>query len=163
MNELTSLDYMKLLAWIAYYKCNVMLNKTQMQKILFMCYGQALACNDKPLFTDDTPKAWPFGPVFPRSYQRYTENIPSNLTEKEKSIYAEDVPTLKMIAGIVDRHCRKTATVLSDWSHEINGPWHKTVFNKNEGTKWNREIPQQYIKDYFSNPNWERNVGIYDF
>lgn len=160
--ELTSLDYVRLLAWISYYKCRVLLNKTQMQKLMYMCYGQALVINDKPLFTDDKPKAWPFGPVFPRSYQRYTENVPSNLTEDEKSMFIKDIGILKMIAETVSKHCRKTATVLSDWSHEINGPWYQTVF-KEEGTKWNRVIPDETIKTYFRNPNWESNVRIYDF
>ena len=112
MENLISLDYVKLLAWLAYYKCNVILNKTQMQKILFMCYGQALVIkNDTPLFVDDTPKAWPFGPVFPRSYKRYEETIPSDLTSDEKEQYAKDINILKMIANTVGMFCRKTGLV----------------------------------------------------
>ena len=50
--DLTSLDYMKLLSWLAYYKHGTILNKTQMQKILFMCYGSYYAQKGTPLFRD---------------------------------------------------------------------------------------------------------------
>lgn len=157
MKDLTSLDYIRLLAWIAYYKCNVMLNKTQMQKILFMCYGQALSMLNEPLFKDDTPKAWPFGPVFPRSYKIYEESIPNELTVEEKRKFAENKDILKMIASTVSLYCNKTASQLSDWSHAKDGPWHATVFTK-EGTKWNQEISIEKIKSFFNDPNW--NSGL---
>lgn len=155
--ELTSLDYIKLIAWIAVFKHRVILNKTQMQKLLFMCYGQALVMNNRPLFTDDTPKAWPFGPVFPRSYKRYEEVRPADLTDDEKNRFAQNIPLLQMIARTVADYCHVSATRLSDWSHEKDSPWWKTVF-KPEGSAWNREISADVIREYFANPNWI--VGI---
>lgn len=157
MIELTSIDYVRLIAWLAYYKRGLILNKTQMQKLLFMCYGQAQVINDAPLFIDDTPKAWPFGPVFPRSYKRYEENIPSDLTIEEKRRFAGDVRVLSMIARTVTSYARYSASRLSDWSHLKDGPWYKTVFGGDKPA-WNREIPAELIHEYFSNPNWVREV-----
>lgn len=155
--ELNSFEYVKLIAWIAYFKHRVILNKTQMQKLLFMCYGQSLAMEGRPHFDDDTPKAWPFGPVFPRSYKRYEEVAPSNLTDEEKSRYAENLDILRMIARTVANYCHISATRLSDWSHEKDGPWWKTVFRE-DGSAWNREIPQEVIREYFQSGRWA--IGI---
>lgn len=154
---LTSLDYVRLIAWIAYYKQHVILNKTQMQKLLFMCYGQALVMADSPLFTDDTPKAWPFGPVFPRSYKRYEEQVPLDLSDEDKRVFATNPTILKMVARTVTKYCRISATRLSDWSHSANGPWFKTVFAE-EGTAWNRKIPEELIKEYFNESNWSEGI-----
>lgn len=154
---LNSLDFVRLIAWLAYFKHNVLLNKTQMQKLLFMCYGQALAMTDEPLFVDDTPKAWPFGPVFPRSYRRYEEHIPSDLSNSDKARFSATPKILKMIAQTVADFCHMSAVRLSDWSHAVNGPWYQTVFTK-EGVAWNREIDQNLIKEFFSNQNWKATV-----
>lgn len=74
--KLTSLDYADLLNWIAYNKYGALLNKTQINKLLFICYGMYLAATGgKVLFEDDTPKAWPYGPVFPRVYKNSFQEI----------------------------------------------------------------------------------------
>lgn len=155
--KLTSLDYIRLIAWIAAFKHKVILNKTQMQKLLFMCYGQTLAMVDRPLFVDDTPKAWPFGPVFPRSYKQYEEVMPADLSQDEKSRFAQNIPLLQMIARTVADYCHVSATRLSDWSHSKGSPWWNTVFSP-EGSAWNREIPLDMITSYFQNEEWR--IGI---
>lgn len=155
--ELSSLEYVRLIAWLAYFKHRVILNKTQMQKLLFMCYGQSLVMKEEPLFSDDSPKAWPFGPVFPRSYKRYEEAAPLDLTSEEKSRYAEDLDVLRMIARTVANYCHISATRLSDWSHKKDGPWWKTVFRE-DGSAWNREIPRKVIHEYFQSDKWATGI-----
>lgn len=155
--ELTSLDYMRLIAWIAAFKHKVILNKTQMQKMLFMCYGQALAMGSRRLFTDDTPKAWPFGPVFPISYKRYEEIMPTDLSAEEKTRFAQNIPILQMIARTVSDYCHISATRLSDWSHSKGSPWWKTVFAP-QGSAWNREISDDLIQSYFQNDSWRSGI-----
>lgn len=49
------------------------LNKTQAQKLLYCCYGAILAQFDERL-TDEHPKAWPYGPVFPRTVNDINKN-----------------------------------------------------------------------------------------
>lgn len=156
--ELNSLEYVKLIAWIAAFKHRVILNKTQMQKLLFMCYGQALAMEGSPLFVDDTPKAWPFGPVFPRSYKRYEEVMPSDLSPEEKNRFAQNIPILQMIARTVADYCHVSATRLSDWSHSKGSPWWNTVFDPQKGSAWNREIPIEMITSYFQSDNWKTGI-----
>ena len=69
--ELTSIDYANYLRYLAMERFFTILNKTQVNKMLFICYGLYLSMTNKKLFSDDTPKAWPFGPVFPRVYKRF--------------------------------------------------------------------------------------------
>lgn len=155
--ELTSTLYAHLLAWIAYYKHRVILNKTQMQKLLFMCYGQALAEHHILLFNDDRPKAWPFGPVFPRVYKRYEEQIPTDLSVEEKQQFASSPDILRMISITVANYCHVSAVRLSDWSHQNGSPWQQTVFSGDK-PGWNREIQQSVIIDYFSNQSWSSGI-----
>ena len=58
--ELKSTDYARLIQYAAKNLHMTRLNKTQINKILFYVYGVYLAKFNKPLFTDDTPKAWPY-------------------------------------------------------------------------------------------------------
>ena len=155
--ELTSLDYVRLISWISYFKHGVILNKTQMQKLLFICYGLYLSNHDTPLFLDDAPKAWPFGPVFPRSYKRYAESAPSDLSENDKRMFLKDRDTLRSITGIVDQYCSYPANILSEWSHQKGSPWAQTVFSADGKIEWNKPIEQETIKNYF---NGEWRTGL---
>ena len=128
-----------------------------MQKLLFMCYGQALTMGNEPLFADDKPKAWPFGPVFPRSYKCYEEEMPTNLTNDEKNRFAQNIPILQMIARTVGAYCHTSATRLSDWSHSKGSPWWSTVYAP-EGSAWNRDIPLEKIKSYFQKETWRNGI-----
>lgn len=130
-----------------------------MQKILFMCYGLYLSKHDTPLFSDDTPKAWPFGPVFPRSYKRYVETVPQDLSEYDKKCFLKDSNTLLMITEVVDSYYNYSACTLSDWSHQKDSPWAKTVFGgDNNSVSWNRVIDQQTIKEYFKKGLWKKGL-----
>ena len=42
-------------------------DKAKSQKLLYCCYGAVLAETNERL-TDEHPKAWPYGPVFPRTF-----------------------------------------------------------------------------------------------
>lgn len=127
-----------------------------MQKILFICYGRCLAKFNKQLFTDDEPRAWPFGPVFPRTYRSYVETIPTSLTIAEKEEYLKEVDILKEISQIVDLCYNISANRLSEWSHLKDSPWYKTVF-KEDNVQWNRTIDNDVIKDFFNN-NWQSGL-----
>lgn len=153
--NLSSLEYSHLIAWIAYFKQGVVLNSTQMQKLMFICYGRCLAEADTLIFADDTPKAWPFGPVFPRSYKHYIEAVPADLSQDEKTAFAENPTTLKIIAETVGNYCHLSATRLSEWSHRPESPWRKTVFNG--APAWNRPIDPNIIRSFFEG-NWQTGL-----
>lgn len=99
------------------------LNKTQAQKVLYCCYGAVLAKFNERL-TDEHPKAWPYGPLFPRAIsdinkQRLTVGMAQEI-EKQWS------PELKeLIDQTICTFSVYTATQLSNWSHFPGSPWSK--------------------------------------
>lgn len=158
---LTSVEYVRLIAWLAYNKCRITLGKTQMQKILFICYGLYLVANNDNekniqhrMFTDDTPKAWPFGPVFPRTYKRYREDMPINLTDQEKATFLEDKDNLKRVASITTQLCYLSARQLTNWSHQADSPWSKALLANNK-VNWNALISDEDIYQFFSSTSWK--------
>lgn len=161
MNTLTSIDYAHLIQFTATKMYRVLLNKTQVNKILFYIYGVYLASHETPLFTDDTPKVWTYGPVFPRSNKKIVscEKIERNrFTEEQIEAFQSDKAFLSRIVNIVGNMCNKSAFSLSQWSHEEGSPWYRTLYIKDEITgkitgqkPWNTPVNLDYIKEYFSN------------
>ena len=64
-DTITATSYIRAFA----YKERLTLNVTQCQKILYIIYGYCLAKYDRVVFLE-SPKAWPFGPVFPISQKK---------------------------------------------------------------------------------------------
>lgn len=150
--SLTSRDYMQFIGWLALTKYNRILSKTQMQKILFICYGLYLAKHgtDHPLFSDDSPKAWPFGPVFPIVYRRYAENPSRVLPDAIRVGLMQDPDNLKEMVRIVDYCSQISSGRLSVWSHRKGSPWEQTVFaNGKDNIEWNKAIDKNLIAEFF--------------
>ena len=152
----TSLDYANLIAWIALTKHGVRLGKTQLQKLLFIFYGLALAQSGQPPFDDDTPKAFPFGPVFPRTYKRYDGTVRA-LTQEDKNRFMMNVDLLTLITRVTDSFCMHTAARLSEWSHRDGAPWKLAVY-RDGNPAWGREILNADIAEFFNRPDW--NLGL---
>ncbi len=148
MDSLTSIDYARLISWYAWNKHGVLLGKTQLQKILYICYGVWLAYNEEPLFAEK-PVVWPFGPVFPDVYVWYSANQPQDLTQVEIDTWARTAEKVKFIFAAVDKLYYMTAKRLTEWSHRMGSPW-AAVANYNP---WGTEIPDDKIKEYFKS-NW---------
>ena len=157
--ELTSIDYARLIQYAAQKQHMVLLNKTQINKILFYVYGVYLAENQLPLFMDDTPKAWTYGPVFPRPNKSVDINevIKSFPADKVKA-YKANKKALDLVVKVVDRMYDKSAMSLTQWSHVENSPLYNTVYQKDRDGNiikqrpWNTRIEDSLIKDYFSKP-----------
>lgn len=153
MDTLNSIDYSELINWIAYNKYGVQLNKTQMQKLLFMCYGFYLAKAGKPLFSDDSPKAWPFGPVFPRVNKKFIPGVkPSEISTEKQKNFSANPKALDIVAKVVEKFYKVSAHDLSEWSHKEGGPWSKTIYGEDGNNKnivWNKKIEDDIICDYF--------------
>lgn len=152
MSKLTSIDYANIINWIAYNKFGVLLNKTQMQKILFISYGVYLATYDTKLFEDDTPKAWPFGPVFPRVNKHFNPGIPKSINEDLKQGIIKNENAVRTIISVVEKYHKYSAKTLSEWSHQPGGPWSQTVYGENAEKKeiqWNLPIEDDKIKIFF--------------
>lgn len=151
MNTLTSLDYARLIQYVAQRFHRQMLNKTQVNKILFAVYGRYLAQTGELLFVNETPRAWPYGPVFPLVNKRININEVVTFTEDKIELFKENRTAQEIVVKAVKQMYYKTAQALTDESHAPGTPWDKTI-HLPDGTyaPWNTEIPTQYIAEYFS-------------
>lgn len=159
MNELTSIDYARLIQTAAFNYCGVTLGKTQINKILFYIYGVYLALTGNRLFEDDSPQAWVHGPVFPRVYRRAVVGEVPKFTEAEREAFMNNDTAF----GIVCNVCRVmpfySAVDLTYWSHEDGSPWSETIYQHDRYGKltqnpWGTVIKDDVICKYFEN---ERN------
>jgi uncharacterized phage-associated protein len=122
---------------------NITYNNTKIQKLLYCCYGCSLVIYNKRL-CDEYPRAWQFGPVFPRvfSYIKRGNNI---LDVCQKLEAPADV--LELINDVINIFGIYTATALSAWTHKEGSPWDVVVNAMNEP---NGIIPDDLISEYFS-------------
>lgn len=158
--ELTSLDFARLIQFAAQKFYKMLLNKTQINKILFYVYGVYLAeTKGHRLFTDDMPKAWPFGPVFPRVYKKIdSEMVVSGFPNEYVEAFQSDQQALSIVENAVKAMHDMSAFDLTKWSHEEGSPWYLTIYNlDNEGNiksqnPWNSRIEDKIIQEYFSKP-----------
>lgn len=121
-------------------------NVTKVQKLLYIAYGLMLA--DKGIrLIEEAPKAWPFGPVFPRSQKKVNYSIIPEKTDPKIAEIIEDKVATSYIDAAIENFSGLTAGKLSDWSHEAGSPWDKTV--KQDGFKWGAPISDDLIEDFF--------------
>ncbi len=140
----------KYLLGIAYSK-DIVLNVTKVQKLLYMAFGYFLFKEDRVLLSE-SPKAWPYGPVFPRTRKKVNFTQIISLDSDEFSELKKDENVTKFFNLLVDKYAKYTASQLSEWSHIKDGPWDVTT--KQSGFKWNSSIPNELMSEYFSNINF---------
>lgn len=118
-------------------------NNTKIQKLLYCCYGCVLAKFGERI-VDEYPRAWQYGPVFPRVF---------NFIHKKKNLLdREEIDTLSPEVGafveeVVKMFGKYKAVSLSDWTHKDGSPW-DAVVNK-MGCGLQGVIPDEIIEDYF--------------
>ena len=153
MTQLTSIDYGRLVQYAAQKLHLQMLNKTQVNKILFYVYGRYLAVTGNRLFHDDTPKAWPYGPVFPRMNKRINTSEVITFSSELIAAFNQNPIALNIVQDAVNVMHGKSAQELTDWSHQSGSPWFRTIYEGKEAGKqaeWNTEISESYIREYFT-------------
>lgn len=155
MGTSTSIDYGRLIQYTSQKLHLQQLNKTQVNKILFYVYGRYLAITGEKLFTDDTPKAWPYGPVFPRVNKRTNPSEVIRFTQEEADMFKSNETAVRIVVDAVNHMHNMSAVYLTEWSHKEGSPWFRTLYEGMEQGKqraWNTVIPDDYIKEYFSLP-----------
>lgn len=146
---LSSLDFSDLLRYLAFKRQKIVLNKTQVNKLLFMCYGTYMAKKEERLFAE-SPKAWPYGPVFPKVYKTFDQKKMPIALEKETIPEFNSNPlALNICCAVIDKYCHVSAYDLSSWSHKEGSPWYQTVYSETP-IVWNKEISDNVIKEYFT-------------
>ena len=157
--ELKSTDYALLIQYAAQKLHMVRLNKTQINKILFYVYGVYYAETNNLLFKDDSPKVWPYGPVFPIVNKKI--NPDEIITSFPKDVLYEfnkHSKALELVKTAVNAMYNMSALSLTQWSHQEGSPWYDTLYIKNDKgdicgqNKWNTPIPKELIKNYFIEP-----------
>jgi Uncharacterized phage-associated protein len=126
---------------------NISLNVTKVQKLLYILYGYYLANYDNHQIIEEDPKAWPYGPVFPRSQKKvdYSNILPLDSPDFED--IKRDKKLTEAINYVIDKYSAFSASKLSEWSHQEGGPWY--LATKQKGFNWNTPIPNEYIYEYF--------------
>lgn len=154
--KLTSTDWARLIQYAALRLHRVLLGKTQVNKILFYVYGVYLAQKGVPLFDDDTPKAWTYGPVFPIPNKRIDTNEEVCSFPREKvAAFRANPDAMNLVITAVGNMHNVSAVALTRWSHESGSPWERTVYVKDGGKlieqrPWNTRIDDSLIREYFS-------------
>jgi uncharacterized phage-associated protein len=121
-------------------EARITMNMTKLQKLLYVAYGIYLFVKKERL-TDEHPKAWPYGPVFPTTRNQLLKNNFSKSPEKLGKI-TDDKEVETLITLVFNIFGSWTAGQLSEWSHADESPW--------ERTKQGQMIPDEYIEAYFS-------------
>lgn len=124
------------------------LNTTKVQKLLYIAYGYALAHYGYRIVSE-SPQAWPFGPVFARTQKKVDYSIEYSKSDEDFEEIRDDKEINALFNEIIDKYSGFSAKKLSDWSHIEDSPWHKTTMTHD--FKWSKQIPDEYIKDYFIN------------
>jgi len=131
----------KLLLALAYER-GVVLNTTKVQKMLYIIYSYFLSKHDYQIFTE-TPKAWPYGPVFPRTRKKVDFTRIQKVTDAELEGITSQKEIVEKFNEVINRYSKFSASELSD------SPWDKTT--KLTGFKWGDFIPNEFVIDYFKN------------
>jgi uncharacterized phage-associated protein len=150
MNPYDSVLFAKYLLALSYEKKQP-LNMTKLQKLMYILYGYYLAKDNNRQIVDESPRIWPFGPVFPKVHKKVETTKLANITDPLFQQLNSDEDLNTVMGAVIDKYAPFTATQLSNWSHMEGSPWDKTV--KEFGEKWNTIIPNQFIVEYFSRIN----------
>ena len=101
----------------------ISINTTKVQKLLYCCYGAVLADSNERL-TDEHPRAWMYGPIFPEAYRAVDKK---RLTVGMARQFARECPpeTLALVDRTLKTFGKYTSEQLSAWSGMKGSPWAK--------------------------------------
>ena len=101
-------------------------NVTQIQKWLYICYGLYFAAYGKQLL-DERPKAWDYGPAFPKVHKKQ-KKYGDSLRSLYEDISADELNEYdEIIKPVLAKFGPWTATQLVDWTHEDGMAWDKKI------------------------------------
>ena len=145
------IDIAKLILWQTYHKYDLLLNKKQVNILLYIAYGIYAALRNKQL-TNDKPLLGIIGPIFKPviEYNWVNDNPYEYMTDE----YETNIVLKYIIDFIIDSYSSTSTYELYKWAHDENGPWYNTMKNEGEKAqyiKWNDiAIDFDIIKKYFT-------------
>lgn len=121
------------------------LSNMQLQKLVFFAHGYVLAFLNKEL-TNDTAKAWTFGPVYPVLYNSLRHFGSHGTDQPLPGIpeISQSSDEFQIIQNVWNAYKFHTASTLSRISHNIGSPWHQIWEINKFG-----EIPNNIIRTYY--------------
>lgn len=151
---LTSLDWARLVQLASYNYCNVVLGKTQINKILYYVYGVYYAMHGERMFEGDELQAWTYGPVFPTVYRKIVVGDLPMFGDSKKQEFTNH-PAFGILCAACKTMPYKSAIELTEWSHQEGSPWYKAIYASEnyEATKkpkWGTPISDEDLQEYFS-------------
>lgn len=123
------------------------LTNSHIHIILYIIYGQWLSKYNEKI-TPETPKAWKFGPVFLKAYNKVRKpyNREEAISAYEK-IKEQEPRLFAVITNSVYRFKLKPAWALSTTHMQKGSPW-KQTYTLGKHNKEN-DIPDKLTKDWF--------------
>ena len=120
----------------------------ELQKLMYCCYGVSLAMLNFRL-CDESPEAWQYGPVFPRTLRELKANGIDGLFDSQSTADAEKWPAAvkAAITQTLTFFGDFTANQLSVWSHLKGSPWARA---SNDGKDLYGQIDDSSIRTYFT-------------
>lgn len=146
---LRPLDSLQVMAYII-KKCrelDIDVNATKLQKLMYCCYGALLAIMDYRL-SGESPEAWQYGPVFPRTLRAFKVFGIDYVANNESTESVEALP--QNIKDLIEKTLKffgsYSASRLSAWSHMKGSPWSRV---SDDGKDLYGQIDDATIKSYF--------------
>lgn len=146
-----SYDSVKMGEYLASYasRKGYYINHTKLQKLLYILYGAYLTIHNEALLNEQ-PKAWPYGPVFPRVQKKFAKNTKftdADIDSPEYQNMRENASLNTLIDDVLNTFGNWTAQALSEWSHASGSPWARALANNN--MTFNAVLAPEDIKEYF--------------
>lgn len=115
-------------------------------KLAYISHGWMLGINHVPLLTEPV-EAWQYGPVVPSLYHRFKAFGGGHVTVQGQNKVAElSSGAVGMVDSVVHAYRDYSAIDLSNITHAIGTPWHRTVIAYGSGAI----IPDEFIREYYS-------------
>jgi len=121
------------------------LNMTMVQKLLYICYGLWLAIECAQLF-EERPKAWKYGPVFPKVHKKQMK-FNDSLKKLERKISHESFEKYdELIDVVLNSFGAWSASQLVSWTIREGSAWHMkyVVLEEPYGTMDNLDIINEF-------------------
>ncbi len=134
------------IAKYVYDRCkeqNIPINDTKLQKLVYIAYG-IYAIQHSGVLCDETPKLFPYGPVFPKVLKYSQKGKIDSIGAINLSGSIEE-----LLDSVVSDYGSFPAGQLSNWSHREGSAWYNT--KELISDKWSTEIPLPLIREEFFN------------
>lgn len=129
-------------------------DQIKLMKLVYIAQGIGLATGHRLL--QEPIEAWKYGPVIPSLYEVFKHSglekidqliaIPAK--EGSLTVAADDTKTLQILDAVWSNLGKFSGIVLSNWSHDEDGPWFK-VRQKGGEDQYHYPIDEKEIGQYF--------------